>query len=231
MVKNKIDVDEFKKRIFELNEHDRYVVSKNLNIILQECIPETVETYIEVLIDLIMNQDGNIYEEICEIISQLNKSDIILLKMIIQYKKRGTREFFEKSIENTKKIEQDIEIKNSEIEGYNNKTHGIKKLKFEKWHDRDIKCNTDTIFWRDFAKTFDLETPEMGLALIYQTVNENNELSMEWAFNIRAFLKLANLGLIAVDYVTTVGTSSNLNVDRFHITLFGQKLLYYINKK
>ena len=49
-----ITPDQFKEKVGKLTEHNRYVVSNNLNNILLSCIPETVDLYIEVLIDLIM---------------------------------------------------------------------------------------------------------------------------------------------------------------------------------
>lgn len=79
-------------------------MSNNLNNILLSCIPETVDLYIEVLIDLIMQQDNNNYEELCEIINKLNVNDIKLLKMIKQYQNNGIREYYNKSIESDKKM-------------------------------------------------------------------------------------------------------------------------------
>ena len=34
--------------------------------------------------------------------------------------------------------------------------------------------------------------------------------------------------LIQLDYNSTLGTINSLNIDRFHITLFGEQLLNYI---
>ena len=99
-----ITPDQFKEKVGKLTEHNRYVVSNNLNNILLSCIPETVDLYIEVLIDLIMQQDNNNYEELCEIINKLNVNDIKLLKMIKQYQNNGIREYYNKSIELDKKM-------------------------------------------------------------------------------------------------------------------------------
>ena len=226
-----ITPDQFKEKVGKLTEHNRYVVSNNLNNILLSCIPETVDLYIEVLIDLIMQQDNNNYEELCEIINKLNVNDIKLLKMIKQYQNNGIREYYNKSIELDKKmLEKNGEIKkqNIRIDAENKKTNGIKKLRLTEFHDRNIRCENKTIFWLDFCKTFDLETPEMGIALIYKAKEDDGSETMNWAYIVRSFVKLNNLGVIVSDYTTTVGTTSNLNIDRFHITLFGELILEYV---
>lgn len=226
-----ITPDQFKEKVGKLTEHSRYVVSNNLNNILLSCIPETVDLYIEVLIDLIMQQDNNNYEELCEIINKLNVNDIKLLKMIKQYQNNGIREYYNKSIESDKKmLEKNGEIKkqNIRIDAESKKTNGIKKLRLTEFHDRNIRCENKTIFWLDFCKTFDLETPEMGIALIYKAKEDDGSETMNWAYIVRSFVKLNNLGVIVSDYTTTVGTTSNLNIDRFHITLFGELILEYV---
>ena len=227
---NKISIEEFREKVANLTEHNEYVVRNNLNNILLTCIPEAVDVYISVLIELIMNQENTIHEEICEILSQLNKNDLILLSMINKYKKIGTRKYFFESIENKFKENEEIDQKNQEIDKYNKNTTGIKKIKITKFNDRDQRYNTDTIFWKDFAEMFHVKVPEMGQMLLRQGIDENGKLTMDWAFFVRSFIKLEKLGLIQMDYINTVGTINSLNIDRFHLTLFGQKLLYYIDK-
>jgi glycosyltransferase involved in cell wall biosynthesis len=94
--------------------------------------------------------------------------------------------------------------------------------------DERIKMGEDTIFWKDFMKTYELDCPELGFTLLYEAINENGERSMHWAYWARSFLKLERLGIIQLDQINTVGTINSLNIDRFHITLFGLKLLTYI---
>lgn len=101
-------------------------------------------------------------------------------------------------------------------------------MRLTEFHDRNIRCENKTIFWLDFCKTFDLETPEMGIALIYKAKEDDGSETMNWAYIVRSFVKLNNLGIIVSDYTTTVGTTSNLNIDRFHITLFGELILEYV---
>lgn len=64
-------------------------------------------------------------------------------------------------------------------------------------------------------------------------INENGEKTMNWAFYVRSFIKLDRLGVLQLDYYSTLGTVNSLNIERFHVTLFGEKLLEYIspNKK
>jgi len=69
----------------------------------------------------------------------------------------------------------------------------------------------------------------MGLTILFETVNERNEKSMEWAYYTKSFIKLERLGVIQMDYVSTIGTINSLNIDRFHITLFGELLLNIYN--
>lgn len=44
----------------------------------------------------------------------------------------------------------------------------------------------------------------------------------------KSIVKLQNLSVLQCDYHTTLGTTSPSNIERFHITLFGKKLLEYI---
>lgn len=230
LLDKRITIEEFREKVFQLSEHNEYIVKNNLNNLLLNCIPEIVDTYIEVIIDLIMKQENSIYEEICEIISSLNINDITLLKMIQEYKKDGVRDEFENNVKKIKEQEEEnkrIDIENKEIEEHN-KTSRIKKMKGIKFYDRNFKMGEDTIFWKDFMKTYELDCPELGFTLLYETINENGERSMHWAYWARSFLKLERLGIIQLDQINTVGTINSLNIDRFHITLFGLKLLTYI---
>lgn len=237
----KITIEKFKKKINKLNEHDRYVFSKNLNNILINCIPEITDIYISILIDMIMTEkEKDSKEEICEIISQLNKNDLITLQMIKEYRKNGSRDYYYQNIkkqkiieENNKKIREENkmqELKNEQIreENKKGKIKKLEKLMLPEYHDRNLRIEDKTIFWKDFIKTFNLEVQEMGLPLLFETIDEKNNTSMDWAYIIRSFIKLESLGILNFDYLTTLGTSNNLNIDRFHISIFGEILLEYI---
>ena len=157
LLDKRITIEEFREKVFQLSEHNEYIVKNNLNNLLLNCIPEIVDTYIEVIIDLIMKQENSIYEEICEIISSLNINDITLLKMIQEYKKDGVRDEFENNVKKIREQEEEhkrIDIENKEIEEHN-KTSRIKKVKGIKFYDRNFKMGEDTIFWKDFMKTYE----------------------------------------------------------------------------
>lgn len=48
-------MEEFREKITNLTEHSMYVARNNLSNILLNCIPDTVDIYISIWIDLIMN--------------------------------------------------------------------------------------------------------------------------------------------------------------------------------
>lgn len=238
---NKVSVDEFKRQVSKLCDHDRYVVSNNLNKILIDSIPEIVDVYISLFIEMIMNENQRTqYEELCEIISQLNANDINTLSMIKDYIQNGSREFYElNKIEHEKQRLKNIEIKknnkliekeNKQIDlmNTNNNLRKIKKLTIEPFQDRNIDIGTKTIFWKDFMKTYEVNIPEMGLALLYEGTDKNNQPTIFWAYVIRSIIKLESLGLISLDNIATLGTTNSLNIDRFHISVFGELLLKYI---
>jgi len=91
LIKKKITKEDFRNKINNLSEHKKYVVSNNLKEIIMNCIPETVDLYIEAFINYIMSTDNSGDEDLCEIIKQLNKRDLIVLKMIKEYLVTGTK--------------------------------------------------------------------------------------------------------------------------------------------
>ncbi len=153
-------------------------------------------------------------EEICEIISQLNVNDLNLMKKIKNY--------IDSEKQESKLFKQDEILKSKENES------GLKKIVFQ---DRNMILDDKyTIFWKEFERYYDLKSGEMGLILLFKTKNENGMESDEWARIGRSFLKLQNLGVLELECINTVGTINVLNIDRFHITLFGREILEYIGK-
>lgn len=216
-------MEEFREKVVNLTEHNEYVVRNNLINVLLNCIPESIDIYISVLIDLIMNQENTIHEEICEILSQLNKNDLILLSMINFYRKNGENKYYYEHIEKNKEIVDKTCHEKHQDDLSNQNTKLIKFL------DRDNIYKTDTIFWKDFTEQFNVSTIEMGQMLLSEGKDEAGNFTMQWAFLARAFIKLERLGLIQLDIRNTLGTINFLNIDRFHITLFGWNLLYYVD--
>ena len=58
-----------------LSEHNEYIVLNHLRNILLTAIPETVDIYIELIIDFIMKKEYDEKETLCEIVNLLNKKD------------------------------------------------------------------------------------------------------------------------------------------------------------
>lgn len=223
----KIDMEEFKSKILELSDHNVYVARNNLNNILLTCIPETVDLYISLWIDLIMNEESSVYEELCEILNSLNKNDLLLLKMIKKFMKYGEKRFYITSELANRKRDEEEKQRNAEIKEYNAKTNEIKKLEV-RYSDRDVRIGDKTIFWKDFSNYYNVNVNEMGYMILAKGINEEKQLTMDWAYYVRSFIKLDRLGILQLDYYTTVGTINSLNIDRFHITLFGEQLLEYV---
>lgn len=169
-----------------------------------------------------MKKEYDEKETLCEIVNLLNKKDIQLLHMIKEYIKNGSREYYKNNIKKNREQEE-----NKKIDEYNkNSNNQIKKIKFR---DRNIVLDeTSTIFWKDFEKYYELQASEMGFILLGQTIDEEGNKSKEWAYIGKSFIKLQNLGILELDYINTTGNINSLNVERFHITLFGNELLKYI---
>lgn len=156
------------------------------------------------------------------ILSSVNPA-FSLIQMIKEYRNNGDREYYNK---NTEKAQKE-KIENEEIDK-NNKTPnlGLKKIK---WVNRNVVIDSsNTIFWKDFEKYYELQAGEMGFVLLGQTTDEEGNKSKEWAYIGKSFIKLQNLGILELDYINTTGNINSLNVERFHITLFGNELLKYI---
>lgn len=174
LIKRKISIEEFKNEILKLSEHNEYIVLNHLRNILLVTIPESVDIYIELIIDFIMKKEYEEKETLCEIVNMLNKKDIQLLKMIREYRDNGDREYFNK---NTEKAEKE-KIENEKIDEYNNKPNrGLSKLK---WVDRNVVINDlNTIFWKDFEKYYELQSGEMGFILLGETIDGQSNKSKE----------------------------------------------------
>ena len=96
-------------------------------------------------------------------------------------------------------------------------------------HDRNVIFGENTIFWKDFTNYFHLvNVDDMGLILNQLGKNENGEEVYDWTYLIRSMLKFQSNGVVQLEFVSSLGTISQNNINRFHITLFGQKLLEYI---
>ena len=226
--KKKITVDEFKTKVLKMSEHSTYVARNNLNYILLNCIPETVDLYIELWIDFIMSDDNSPYEELCEILNSLNKNDLVLLEMIKSFIKYGDKSYYierKTKNEDQSKKQKDYD-NNNQLESNG---HYVYVGTF--WCDRDLLIDGQTFFWRDFSSHYELNVNEMGYMILKNGTLDNGQETMIWAYYVRSFIKLDKLGILQLDYGSTLGTINSLNIDRFHVTLFGMKLLDYISLK
>ena len=93
-----------------------------------------------------------------------------------------------------------------------------------------------TVFWSELASFIGLppNLSYMGQLLnksLIKVNEEGEELGefTDFSYIARSIVKLQSLGVIECDIIMTLGTTSINNIDRFHITLFGQKVLEYID--
>lgn len=104
LAKKKITIEDFKTKASNMTEHNSYIARNNLNYILVNCIPETLDVYIELWIDYIMKDSNSIQEELSEVLSSLNKSDLTLLEMIKSFNAYGEKNILMKRNLQEKKL-------------------------------------------------------------------------------------------------------------------------------
>lgn len=236
--KKKIDIDDFKNRMNNLDEHERFVLSKNLNNILLESIPEVVDVYISIFIDYVYKKEYSFEEELFETISSLNNSDIKTLRNIYDYFENGEKEYYKKSIkrleyinkinENTKLSNEISKAKNIEIE--NSRSNKIKYLDdIPLIIESNDRYGELTVFWKDFCKFIGLDSDISISKLLLFDYYESNY--SKWTYLGKSFIKLDKLGLIEMEYLNYPGCLNSLNVDRFHVTYSGIRILEYFNEK
>lgn len=238
----KISKDDFKNKILKLSEHKKYFSTSTLENIIKNCIPETVDIYISLFIDYVMEEKYDIEEELCEILCSLNKHDLELLKMIKDYLNSGTRLNYVKEmnrLKNMRKKNKEIEIENRKIEEENKKLkdepsngfHKISLITMPPLYERSIIVDKNTtIFWRDFADfcMLPIQTP-LNYTMFYGCYEYvPDEKYDSWMFYGKSFIKLEKNGVLQLDCRETPGTLNVLNISRFHITILGTELLKYI---
>ena len=219
-----IAIEDLKRMVNALNEHSQYVVRNNLKHLCLSALPETTDVLIRCLISYIKEDNRDMDEEICEIICSCNANDIELLQLIKQYIFEGPRDRHREMI---KKGLDDAEEKEDQTE---NSSVGMGKAYHPiRWKDRNIIYGNDTIFWKDFTDYFQLQNvSDMGKILNLPGRSENGEETYAWAYMARSLLKFQSQGVVQLEFVSSLGTISQNNIDRFHITLFGQALLNYV---
>ena len=103
--------------------------------------------------------------------------------------------------------------------------------------DRNIiHDNGNTIFWNEFSCFLRLPNNTGIDYLMNRRLNSNSLDGFVIAEDIdegkiiaRAILKLNSLGVLETEHSTRPGTASAYDIDRFHITFFGRKILDYLD--
>ena len=204
VIKREVSLEELSLKISEMNEHQQFVLRNNLKFLCLSALPDTVDLFIKLLIDYIATEEQELEEELCEIVRQFNANDIKLLNKIKEYLIVGARTSHEEAI---KRAEE--------------KQKGF-------WQDRSVIYGKNTIFWSDFCHHYNLHIDYAG-RMLNQVPTDSEENKMQWGYMMRSLLKLETLGILELEYIPTVGTVNKNNVDRIHVTIFGQELLKYFN--
>ena len=234
--KKKISKSDFKDKISNLSDHKKYFSTSVLENIIKNCIPETVDIYISLFIDYIVQEKCEVEEELCEIISSLNKHDLDLIKYIKKYLKDGERLNYKRETKRLKDVTRknaELEIENKKIEEENKNNPGrISKITMPLFRDRSVILDEErTIFWNDFSVYCGLSSRiSLNFTMLYECYNTiiDDEYS-DWIFYGKSFIKLEKCGILQLDYKNTLGTLTNLDISRFHITILGLFLLEYID--
>ena len=212
--KQGISHEDFAERISALEEHEQYVLRNNIKHLCLAAQPETTDALNKAIIECVMSEPFGLAEHACEILQQCNSDDILLLKLIKNFQMNSPKHKYHK-----KKTET---VANENTGGF---------------QDRVVLFGEDTtIFWEDFIEPLHIKTPNHGLeaflSVHFQANGSNGEpLDGEITYLAqlaKSIIKLQNLSVLQCEYHTTLGTISPGNIQCFHITLFGKKLLEYI---
>lgn len=199
-VEQKMTLEEFQGFVDSLDAHGRSVVRRDIRYLYLEAMPETTDVLIQALIHEICEKEPTMAEHICEILHDCNAEDIHFLKKILEYQKCG---------------------------GCKEKNLHVQSVKQPKgnWVDREYIYGENTIFIQDFLDYYQLSVSDVSRMMMQFPEGDD---SVSYACMMRALLKLSNLGIFQLEYLTTLGHMNPMNIDRFHITLFGQQLLGYL---
>lgn len=221
-----IDITSFQNKLLGIStdEHKFYAVRNNLKHMLISALPETIDSFNKALIELIMTDNYDMAEYACEIIQQLNADDINFLKLTCSFKKDGKRNHQQEMIQQAQQIEKKQQDPVDSLEansGYKRKI----------WFDRNIQFGQNTIFWVDFAQYLGLSknVADPGRLLNSYCSDKDGNTIADWAYLVRSLTKLQSLGVLVSEINLTLGTTSLSNIDRFHLTFFGQKIITYLD--
>lgn len=202
-----IELEEFKQNVENLDEHNQFVLRRHVKDYCLSALPETIEMRILSMVEFVMAEEHDFAEEICEIVSELNRTDLEVLTKI--YAITTDEELNEK-----RKKEAQDKISNSS----------------GKYRDRVYYLSRRTIMWEDFMNIKrDDRVITFSDSLNYHLVNSDGKDNYQIAMYSRSLLKLQNLGVIDMDAQAVLGASPINNVCQFHLTVFGVKLMQYVS--
>ncbi|MVB11613.1 hypothetical protein CAFE_23340 [Caprobacter fermentans] len=221
-----VDIADFQNKLLGLatDEHKFYTVRNNLKYMLLSALPETVDVLNKSLIDLVMEDNYDMSEHACEIIRQLNSDDIYFLKLLIAFRKEGKRDY---QLKVTQEAQQTLKNQPDSLGKAENTSVGYKR-RF--WVDRNVQFSQNTMFWIDIAQFSGLSknVTDPGILLNSYCSDKDGNTVDDWAYMIRSITKLQSLGVLVCEIKVTIGTSSLSNIDRLHLTFFGQKIVSYL---
>jgi len=220
-----IKLEDFKLKLDAMDEHGAYFIRNSIKHLCLSALPETVDVLNKSIIDYIManEKDKGLPEEAGEIIRQLNAHDISQLRKIKRH--------ISNNISTSKLLSAPPKI---EHETTTNEPVSNSEIKFvpRRLQDRNMIYGSNTIMWSDYSAVSDPDNdkiPELGSILNTTLVNEKGEKIFDHLYEPRSLLKLQSLGVLHFDIVNSMGFISPININRFHITHFGLKILEYID--
>lgn len=202
------EVEEFKQSVENLDEHNQFVLRRYVKDYCLAALPETIQMRILAIIEFVMSQEHDFSEEICEITAELNRTDLEVLDRIF-------------SIVTNKEL---VRKRGQEArDKINNSTGKIK--------DRVYYLPKQTVLWEDFTNIREGEAPASFCNLLnYHIADSEGKDNFNYAMECRSLLKLQSLGVITIDSQPLWGPTPVNNVCQFHLTVFGVKLMEYVER-
>lgn len=209
--------EELNAKIASMDEHSYFTMRRSLKYILEEADTETIEALLSAWIEYISNQGDQhlMDEEVLEILADFNAHDINLMRLVGSF------------IQNSEQKE-----KNNLIEKLKNQQNSAGK-----WVDRNVILGSNTILWDDFADYIKIPKMDFGYLLVEPLQKKpliaeepNNNLTEDFSYLARSIVKLSNIGVLNVDYNLTTGNSSDRDINRFHVTMFGNEIIRHIER-
>lgn len=201
-----IELAEFKQNVEKLDEHNQFVLRRHVKSYCVEALPETIEMRALAMIDFVMSEEHDFPEEICEIVEQLNRTDLEVLTRILQIV--TNKELVEK------RRQEAVQKKKEQTGTYKDRVYYLPGM---------------TILWQDFLNVQDGEkTLDFSYLLTHYGKDEAGNDYYKYAMYCRSILKLQKLGVIDIDSMPLLGPSPVNNVCQFHLSIFGVELLKYL---